>query len=626
MSAPPSIASRADAPSARDGLGALPAPGGGVAFRVWAPSAGRVRLHLLDPVERFVEMDRDDHGCFAAAVDNVQDGHRYWFRLDDGPDRPDPASRHQPDGVHGPSAVLEPAFEWQHPQWRGTELERYVIYELHVGTFTPDGTFDAAIGRLDGLRELGITAVELMPVAEFPGRRNWGYDGVFPFAAQSSYGGPLALKRFVDACHARGMAVLLDVVYNHLGPEGSVLADFGPYFTDRYRTPWGDALNFDGRDSDQVREYFIRNALQWVDEFRIDGLRLDAVHAILDTSAQPFLRLLADRVRHTARRLGREIILIAESDLGDPRMIRDAARGGMGMHAQWLDDFHHAVHALLTGETDGYYGDYGAIEHIARCYAEGFVYSGHYSRYRGRRHGAAAPDAHPRQFVVFVQNHDQVGNRMTGDRLSATLAPAQLRLAAAATILSPFTPLLFMGEEYGERAPFPYFVSHSDPALVEAVRKGRREEFAGFSWKGEPPDPQDEATFRSAVLDWSLRDQPAHRSLLEFHRACIQLRPLLPAPVSMDDDDFCVAVPDGRDAVVLRWTDPRRQCILILNFRAEAADLRLAARPGSWRVRLDSDSAQWGGAGGRAGDLLECDGHLDCRVAAFSAVLLIRES
>ncbi|MGH7444719.1 MAG: malto-oligosyltrehalose trehalohydrolase, partial [Longimicrobiales bacterium] len=400
-------------------------------FRVWAPGARAVDLVIASPHRRTVRMEEHNE-YYTAVVDDVDEGQRYGFELDGGATLPDPASRHQPDGVHGLSAIMASLFPWSDADWRGRALDDYVIYELHVGTFTAAGTFDAAAERIPALCELGVTVVELMPVAQFVGARNWGYDGVLPYAAQDSYGGPHGLKRFVDRCHAAGLAVCLDVVYNHLGPEGNYLGRFGPYFTDRYHTPWGGALNFDGPHSDHVREYFIGNALQWIDEFHIDALRLDAIHAIVDESARPFLQELAEQVHERAAVLGRTVVLIAESDLGDARVIRPPEQHGLGMDAQWLDDFHHSLHTLLTGEQAGYYRDFGHIDQLACAYRDGFVYTGQYSAYRQRRHGAPAPDAAPRQFVVYAQNHDQIGNRMLGDRLARSLTCEQLKMSAAA--------------------------------------------------------------------------------------------------------------------------------------------------------------------------------------------------
>ena len=590
-------------------------------FCVWAPEKRDVELVLVEPVSRTLRMT-ERHGYHVCTVDGIQEGQRYGYRLDGGSSvLPDPASRHQPDGVHGMSAVLDRTFEWSDEGWRGPRLEEYVLYELHVGTFTPEGTFDAAAERIDHLCDLGITVIELMPVTQFPGGRNWGYDGVFPYAVQHTYGGPRGLKRLVDRCHAAGMAVCLDVVYNHLGPEGNVLSRFGPYFIDRYITPWGDALNFDGLGSDHVREYFIRNALQWVDEFHIDALRLDAVHAILDQSAHPFLTELAERVHEFARASGRNISLIAESDLGDPRMVRAVKRGGIGMDAQWLDDFHHALHTVLTGERTGYYRDFGRLEQLGRAFRDCFVYSGQFSEYRGRRHGAPADGLSPHRFIVYAQNHDQIGNRMTGDRLARTLTLEQTKLAAAAVLLSPFTPMLFMGEEYGETAPFPYFVSHSDPALVEGVRRGRAEEFSAFAWAGEPPDPQSEETFRSAVLDWDCRSREEHATLLSLHRELLRARREL-APYRTPGRSRVDAGADAASALLrVTLSSEAGDALLLLHF-GTAPCATSAPQGARWRMRIDTAATEWGGPGRVEPRILTGGSPLE--MPPHTAVLLVR--
>jgi maltooligosyltrehalose trehalohydrolase len=462
-------------------------------------------------------------------VQGIEPGARYVFRLENDRDRPDPASRYQPEGVHGPSEVVDhTAFSWTDKGWSGLALQSMIMYELHTGTFTPEGTFDAIISRLGDLKDLGINAIELMPVAQFPGKRNWGYDGVYPFAVQNSYGGPEGLKRLVNACHARDIAAILDVVYNHLGPEGNYVGEYGPYFTDKYRTPWGNAINFDGSYSDEVRNFFVRNALSWITDYHIDALRIDAIHGIFDYSARHFLRELGEAVHARAGELGRRIYVIPESDLNDVRVISPPELGGYGLDAQWNDDFHHCLHTLLTGEKSGYYKDFGAIDQMERAYRDGFVYSGQYSPFRKRRHGSSSKDRPASQFVVFSQNHDQVGNRMQGERLSSLVSFEALKLAAGCVILSPYLPLLFMGEEYGETAPFLYFVSHSDPGLIEAVRNGRKEEFKAFGWEGEPPDPQDERTFLASELHWEERTKGSHETLLRFYKqliACERERP-----------------------------------------------------------------------------------------------------
>ncbi len=485
--------------------GAWAAPDGSVRWRVWAPRAQRVELVLIDGGRRLTyPMEPEPRGYFRLNRADVPQGQRYAYRLDGGPERPDPASLWQPEGVHGPSAVVRTdRFPWTDARWKGLALEDLVFYELHVGTFTPEGTFDAVIGRLDSLRELGVTAVELMPVGQFPGPRNWGYDGVCPYAVQDSYGGPRGLQRLIDACHARGLAVFLDVIYNHVGPEGNYLNEFGPYFTDRYKTPWGPAFNYDGAGSDAVRHYVLDNARMWVEEYHADGLRLDAVHAIFDFGARHILRALKETVDEVAGRAGHTVHVIAESDLNDVRLLLPAERGGCGLDGQWSDDFHHAVHAYLTGERHGYYQDFGAVEDLAKVLIEPFLVAGAYSPHRDRTHGAPTGGLSGERFVVSIKNHDQVGNRARGDRLGALLPPPAQRLAACLMLLSPHLPLLFMGEEYGEDNPFQFFCSFQDEELVQAVREGRRREFSAFAWQGEVPDPQSAETFAGSRLSWS---------------------------------------------------------------------------------------------------------------------------
>ncbi len=486
--------------------GVIRQPDGSVEWRVWAPKAKQVQLVLEREGRREVRpMEAEPYGYFSFRDAAAAEGERYMYRLHDECELPDPASRWQPEGAHDPSAVFFPDdFRWSDSGWRGVPREELVIYELHVGTFTPEGTFDAMVPRLGQLKELGVTAVEIMPVGQFPGERNWGYDGVYPYAVQNSYGGPRALQRLIDAAHGEGMAVLLDVVYNHFGPEGCYLAQFGPYFTDRYHTPWGDAVNFDGPESDPVRRFAVENARMWVRDFHADGLRLDAVHAIYDFSARHILAELQEGVQEVARRQGRTVHVIAETNQNDVRLIDPVERNGYGLDGVWSDDFHHSVRALLTGNREGYFRDYGRPEHIAKALERVFVYDGCYSPYRRRRHGSPVGDRDRAQFVVCVHNHDQVGNRALGDRSACYLPEAAQRLACGLLLVSPCVPLLFMGEEYGERRPFPFFCSFGDDALIEAVRRGRREEFAAmeFEWGEKIPDPQDPATFESAKLSW----------------------------------------------------------------------------------------------------------------------------
>ena len=563
-------------------------------FAVWAPL--RQKMELLLEGREPIPLVRDDAGCWRTDVHGLPAGALYRYRLDGGTTLPDPASHAQPQGVHGPSALVEhPAFPWQDGGWRGIPLDEMILYELHVGTFTPEGTFDGVATRLPELREVGVNAIELMPVASFPGRRNWGYDGVYPYSVQASYGGPEGLKRLVDACHRAGMAVVLDVVYNHLGPEGNYLGQYGPYFTEAYRTPWGQALNFDGPWSDGVRDYFVGNALHWFDRYHVDGLRLDAVHAIYDASARPFLQELSEAVRAMERRLGRRLLLIAESDRNDARLVRPPALGGLGLDAAWCDDFHHSLHALLTGEQGGYYEDFGRVMHLAKAYREGFVYSGEHSRYRKRRHGTSSRDVPGSRLVVFSQNHDQIGNRMLGERLSTLLPFEALKLAAAAVILSPCVPLLFMGEEHGEEAPFLYFTDHGDPGLVRAVREGRKSEFRAFGWVEDPPDPQSPETLERSKLRWEGRREGRHGILLSLHRELIGLRRAVPALAILDKDRMEVTESGGALAV-RRWCE-EGEAVCLLNPGTEEARAAVSFEGATMEKRLDTSEARWEGPG-----------------------------
>ena len=593
-------------------------------FLVWAPLASRIEVHLCSPKERIVAMRRDARGYHSAIAEEVEPGSLYLYRLDGGKERPDPASRFQPQGVHGPSQVVDSSFLWDDGSWFGHLLKDYVIYELHVGAFSAEGTFDAVVSRLDELRDLGITAVELMPVAQFPGERNWGYDGVYPFAVQNSYGGPSSLKRLVNACHKRRLAVILDVVYNHLGPEGNYLDDFAPYFTARYRTPWGPAINFDGPDSDEVRHFFITNALTWLDEFHIDCLRLDAVHAILDHSPRLFLEDLALAVKELARHVNRRLYLIAESAANDSRLIRAPELGGYGLDAHWSDDFHHALHVLLTGERTGYYQDFAGLKDLAKAYREGYAYTGEYSPFRRRRHGSPSRDIPAERFIVFAQNHDQVGNRLRGERPTRLVPFESLKLAAAAVLLSPFIPLLFMGEEYGEMAPFPYFVSHSNPDLVEAVRRGRGEEFAAFQWQGELPDPQSESTFRSAKLNHALHAEGHHRVLLEFHRELLRLRREFPALAQLSKETLEVTTDEPENILVVRRWSRESEALTVFNFAGAPAAKRLRLSAGRWVKLLDSAEEKWRGGGSLIPAEIDCTGEVTLPLHSTAFVTLGR--
>ncbi|MGI9023365.1 MAG: malto-oligosyltrehalose trehalohydrolase [Acidimicrobiales bacterium] len=498
------------------------------ALEVWAPRATEVAVVLGD---RRLDMDGPDADGWFRAELPADAGLDYCFSLDGGPPLPDPRSPWQPEGVHGPSRrVGHDAFSWSDDGWAAPPLADAVVYELHVGTFSPEGTFDGAVARLGHLVDLGVTAVEVMPVAEFPGRRGWGYDGVDLWAPHSAYGGPGGFKRLVDACHAHGLAVVLDVVYNHLGPDGNYLPQFGPYFTDRYSTPWGEAINFDGPDSDPVRAFVVDNACMWVRDYHVEGLRLDAVHAIADISATHVVEEVADAVHRLADDLGRPAWVVAESDLNDPRVVRDPELGGWGCDAQWSDDFHHALHAVLTGERTGYYGDFGSPAQLAKALGQAYVYDGCRSDHRRRRHGRPPTGVAPSRFFGYLQNHDQVGNRAAGERSAALMGTGRLKIAAALVLCSPFVPMLFQGEEWGASTPFQYFTDHGDADLGRAVSDGRRREFAAFGWDpADVPDPQDPGTFDRSRLDWDEPGRSPHAEVLAWHRHLIRLRREVPA-------------------------------------------------------------------------------------------------
>src|SRR3972149_6297876 len=472
-----------------------------------------------------------------------------------------------------------------------------IIYELHTGTFTPEGTFEAIIPRLDELKDTEINALEIMPIAQFPGERNWGYDGVYPFAVQNSYGGPGCFKWLVNECHKRGIAVILDVVYNHLGPEGNYLWDYGPYFTKKYRTPWGDALNFDGAHSNEVRNYFIENALHWFKNYHIDARRLDAIHGIFDMSAKPFLSELAEKVEEFSKTTVKTCYLIAESDLNDSKVTRSREFGGYGIDAQWCDDFHHALHTILTGEKQGYYSDFGEVKHLVKAMREGFVYSGEYSQFRQKNHGNSSKDTPATQFVAFSQNHDQIGNRVLGERLTTLVSFESLKLAAGVVLLSPYIPLLFMGEECGEESPFLYFISHSDTDLIEAVRKGRKNDFRSFHWKDEPPDPQSAGTFLRSKLCWEKRKEGKHAILLDFYRNLIMLRKTNPVFSSPDKENLDICGFERERIMIMRRWKGSCHVSCFFNFNPEDMELNAFPPEAGWEKLLDSSDAIWNGPG-----------------------------
>ena len=575
-------------------LGASLLPSG-VTFRVWAP-----RCQAMDVVVdgRAVEaLVPREGGLFEARLEGAAEGARYKYRLDGTRYRPDPASRFQPEGIHGPSVVVDPnRFVWTDQEFAGHAPGDLVFYEIHVGAFTAAGTFEAIILHLPRLVDLGITALELMPVAEFPGSRNWGYDGVHLFAPQSTYGGPRGLRRLVDACHARGLSVFLDVVYNHLGPEGNYLAEYGPYFTDRYSTPWGPAVNFDGAGCEGVRRHVTENGRMWVSEFHVDGFRLDAVHAIHDAGPVHILTEFADAVRGEAARLGRRVHVVAESHDNDRRLVLPTSASGLGLDAVWSDDFHHTLHRQLTGETAGYYVDFGRDHDLERVITQGFAFQGEPSEYWGRPRGTPSADLPGDRFVIFLQNHDQVGNRAQGERLGALLPFEAVKLAAGLLFVSPAIPLLFMGEEYGETSRFQFFTSFLDRNLAESVRRGRAEEFARFAWRGPIADPNAPNTFVSSRLNHPLASAPRHRGLREYYRHWLMLRRTHSA-LGVGGKELTRVTQDASGAVltVIRAAASGDEVKLVANLTAKSQVLTLEAP--AWRVLLDSDAESFGGTG-----------------------------
>ena len=522
---------------------------------------------------RRLPLQRRDDGCWDSDHE-VESGVDYRFVVDGGEPRPDPRSASQPEGIHGPSRTVDHSeFTWTDDGWNGAPLSETIAYELHVGTFTPEGTFEAAIERLPHLVDVGITAIELMPVAEFSGDHGWGYDGVDLYAPHHSYGGPDGLKRLVDACHGRGLAVIMDVVYNHLGPAGNYLRDFAPYFTKKYSTPWGEAINYDDAFSPRVRDFVIENALMWLRDYHCDGLRVDAVHAILDTSAIHILEEIGSRVRELESQLGRTMWVIAESDLNDPRVIYPRERGGYGLDAQWSDDFHHALHSVVTGERAGYYADFGAVDQLAKALRNAYVYDGIYSSFRRRRHGRTPVDVSGHRFLGYLQNHDQIGNRAQGERSRWLMSPELLKVTAALVLTSPFVPMLFQGEEWGATTPFLYFTDH-EPELGRLVTEGRTREFGAFGWDpSEVPDPQAPETFARSKLDWTeLQDQP-HADLLDWHRRLIRLRKETP---DLADGRLDVVRTDTSVAGTL--VVERGRITIACNFTGAEAEIKIPAR------------------------------------------------
>lgn len=574
-------------------------------FRLWAPLVQNISVKIY-PDERIIPMDKERFGYWSVTAGKVPPGTLYKYLVNGVDEYPDPASHSQPQGVFGPSEVIEhTAFVRTDAGFTPVTLKEMVIYELHVGTFTDEGTFEAIIPRLDELRSLGITALEIMPVAQFPGERNWGYDGVYPFAPQNSYGGPEGLKRLVNAAHRSGLTVILDVVYNHFGPEGNFISKFGPYFTSKYKTPWGDSINYDDAYSDEVRNYFFENAKYWLEKYNIDALRLDAIHSIYDLGAKHFLQEIKENIEELSNRLERRFTLIAESDLNDIRIVTPIEHGGYGMDAQWSDDFHHSLHTLLTGEKEGYYADFGKTDHLIKALKNSYVYTGEYSRVRKRRHGNS-PSMRPAwQFVVSTQNHDQIGNRAFGERLSRLINFEATKLAAGVLCLSPYVPLIFMGEEYREDAPFMYFVSHTDAKLVEAVQNGRRSEFGAFQWQDEIPDPQSIETFTMSKLQWENRYTGKNALLLDLYKTLLELRREIPALKNYDRNSVEVHGADEDKVIIMKRRDGESRLLMAMNFNSSDTTVFANFEDGRWKKIVDSSDVNWGGPGSQCPDVVD---------------------
>ncbi|MCW3073973.1 MAG: malto-oligosyltrehalose trehalohydrolase [Flaviaesturariibacter sp.] len=568
---------------------------GATEVNVWAPMATTVEL-LLSETDQKLALKKADMGYWSLTTTQVKPGHLYQFIVNDGSPLPDPASLSQPKGVHGPSKAIDlKAFAEKETAWRNHPLEDYILYELHTGTLTADGDFAGIEAKLDHLVSLGVNAIEIMPVAQFPGNRNWGYDGVFPFAVQDSYGGPEGLAQLVNACHQKGIAVVLDVVYNHMGPEGNYLGAYGPYFTDKYKTPWGNAINFDDAWCDGVRQYFIENALMWFRDFEIDALRLDAVHAIKDFSPVHILADIKKAVDALMAQTGRTHYLIVELDLNDNRFINPQERGGYGMDAQWIDEFHHALRVTATGERTGYYSDFNGLQHLVKAYRDAYVYDGQYSPHRNKMFGVKAEENTGQQFIVFSQNHDQVGNRMLGERSSQLVSFEMQKLLAGAVLVSPYLPMLFMGEEWSEPNPFLYFVSHTDAELADAVRKGRKAEFAAFHAEGEAPDPMAEETFQSSKLQWNLIEGGRHETMLEFYKALIALRKTHPVLKRLSRADLEVAADEASQTIILQRWNGEERIACFQNFSDAVQSVSFPEEADGFTLVFDSAAPGWGG-------------------------------
>ncbi|GAB2686924.1 malto-oligosyltrehalose trehalohydrolase [Mucilaginibacter koreensis] len=564
---------------------------------VWAPEAQTAGIKLCS-TKQVLPLQQLEYGYWTLTTPLLKAGDWYKVVINDKEFLPDPASLSQPEGVHGASVVVNlNSFKWTDDSWKNIPLADYLLYELHTGTFSPEGTFAGIEKKLDYLLELGITAIEIMPIAQFPGNRNWGYDGVYPYAVQDSYGGAQGLQQLVNACHNKGIAVVLDVVYNHVGPEGNYLNSFGKYFTDKYHTPWGNAINVDDEWSDGVRQYIIQNALMWFRDFHVDALRLDAVHAIKDFGAEHILSQLKTEVDQLIQQTGRPHYLIVECDLNDPRFINPQSKNGLGMDAQWIDEFHHALRITAGGDRSGYYEDFNGIADLAKAYQDAYVYSGQYSSHRRKLFGGQATENGGQQFIVFSQNHDQVGNRMLGERSSQLFSFEMQKLMAGAVLVAPYLPMLFMGEEWSEPHPFLYFVSHTDPQLAEAVRKGRKQEFAAFHAEGEAPDPMDEETFNQSKLQWNLVNEGQHQVMFNFYKTLITLRKQTPALHVLDRNSLKVSCDEQAQTLILQRWHKDNKVTIAMNFSDQPQQVDLPNIKAEWKLLMASADVQWNGPG-----------------------------
>ena len=558
---------------------------------LWSPFAKTAEFIIHE--KKVLPLQKMPHGYWKLNTGEIKPGEEYWLSVDQGEAYPDPASLSQQKGVHGPSTAIDlNEFKWTDDHWVVPPLEEFIIYELHTGTFSEQNNFEGLLTKLDHLTGLGVNAVEIMPVGQFPGGRNWGYDGVFPFAVQDSYGGAKELQQLVNACHHKGLAVILDVIYNHIGPEGNYLSTFGPYFTDKYHTPWGKALNFDDSWCDGVRDFFIGNALMWFRDFHIDALRLDAVHAIKDFSARHLIRDIREHVDLLCKKTGRKHYLIAELDLNDPKFIDTYEKGGYGVDAQWVDEFHHALRVSAGLPREGYYSDFNGIQDLAKSYNDAYVYDGQFSSHRKKFFGVKTNNP-GRQFIVFSQNHDQTGNRMLGERSSGLVSFEMLKLMAGAVLVSPFVPMLFMGEEWGETNPFLFFISHTDKELAARVNKGRKEEFSYFNWQGHPPDPRLEETFNHSSLQWKLTDTEPHSTLLRYYQSMIGLRKSSSALKYPDRDRVKATADDNKKILTLQRYSDSQSITCFMNFSGEHQEISLQTNLAN--KLADSASPEWRG-------------------------------